>query len=97
MKESNRQRQEGEKDRITSASSNVISQSTSSTTTSDPRKVSRDMIPENVRPTTSFSSAPTMIKIAKAVCELSATAQQPRPPPTPTKTEHVRLLTIGVR
>jgi hypothetical protein len=65
--------------------------------TSDPRKISRDMIPENVRPTTSFSKAPTMIKIAKAVCELSATAQQPRPPPTPTKTEHVRLLTIGVR
>lgn len=92
MKENARKSEKGGNDGIDTTSSNVISKSTAD----DSRKTNRDIIPENVRPSISFSKAPTMIKVVKAVCELSATAQQPRPPPSLTKTEHVQLLTIGV-
>jgi hypothetical protein len=68
----------------------------SSTSSNEPQNTSRNIIKENLKPATSHSKPPRIIKIAKFLCELTGSAQKPREPPSSIKTEHVHLLTIGV-
>ncbi len=70
--------------------------STSNNISNEPQNTSRTIIMENIKPATRYSKPPRIIKIAKFLCELTGSAQQPRDPPSSTKSEHVLLLTIGV-
>lgn len=90
------QQREGQNFSIKEKHTVAATNSTSNNISNEPQNTSRTIIMENIKPATRYSKPPRIIKIAKFLCELTGSAQQPRDPPSSTKSEHVLLLTIGV-